>query len=321
MTSVLRDRPDAGPTRRPDAGRTRRAHAGRGVLALVVGVLAIAAGIGAGIPAQESVARGAGYLAVGLGLLLLVVAMVELARSLRRWWRLVLVPVLVGVLVAVDVLGVAVLTGAGPRPGARRGDPADVGLVAEDVSVPTGDGERLAGWYVPTRTGAAVVLLHGSGSSRSAVLEHAAVLAGRGYGVLAVDARGHGASTGQAMRWGWYGDTDVPDAVSFLTSRREVDRGRVAVVGLSMGGEEAIGAAARDSRIRAVVAEGVTGRQAADLDWLSDVYGWRGGVQEGIQAAQTAVAAALTPAASPVPLRAAVRRAAPRPVLLVAGGD
>ena len=110
------------------------------------------------------------------------------------------------------------------------------------------------------RNHAAVVLLHGAGSTRSSVLDHAVVLANHGYGVLLFDARGHGRSGGRAMDFGWYGDKDVTAAVSFLQTRPDVDDDLIAAVGLSMGGEEAIGAAASDRRIRAVVAEGATHR-------------------------------------------------------------
>ena len=37
-------------------------------------------------------------------------------------------------------------------------------------------------------------------------------------------------------------------------------------------------------------ASGVTARTAEDLAWLSDGYGWRGQVQEGLEAVKTAVA-------------------------------
>ena len=73
------------------------------------------------------------------------------------------------------------------------------------------------------------------------------------------DARGHGRSGGEGMDLGWYGDLDTTAAVELPGApggRRTV---RIGVVGLSMGGEEAIGAADRP-RVRAVVAEGATGR-------------------------------------------------------------
>ena len=158
----------------------------------------------------------------------------------------------------------------------------------------------LSGWYVPSRNGAAVVLLHGAGSTRSAVLAHAVVLADHGFGVLLYDARGHGRSQGRAMDFGWYGDLDVAAAVDFVAGRSGVQPGKIAAVGLSMGGEEALGAAACDPRIRAVVAEGATTRVAGDKAWLSDVHGVRGWVQEQLDRAMYATADVLTAASPPV---------------------
>src|SRR3954454_9686943 len=198
--------------------------------------------------------------------------------------------------------------------------PADRGLRYEDASFVTRDGATLSGWYLPSRNGAALVLAHGSGSTRSALLGQATVLARHGYGILLYDARGHGRSAGRAMDFGWFGDADLSAAVSYLLARPDVHDGRVAVVGLSMGGEEAIGAAAADQRIRAVVAEGATGRTATDRDWLSEQFGARGWIQERIDQLTYAIADRLTDARPPISLRAAAEAAAPRPVLLIAAG-
>jgi pimeloyl-ACP methyl ester carboxylesterase len=162
--------------------------------------------------------------------------------------------------------------------------------------------------------------LHGAGSTRSDVLAHAVVLARHGYGVLLFDARGHGRSGGRAMDFGWYGDLDVAAAVSYLARRSDVDGKRIAAVGMSMGGEEAIGAAAADLRIRAVVAEGATNRMAADKAFLPDVYGWRGAVQQRVDAITYGLADLLTEARPPLSLREAARAASPRPILLVTAG-
>ena len=195
-------------------------------------------------------------------------------------------------------------------------------MPAEDLRLRTPAGVPLAAWYLPTRSGAAVVLLHGAGSTRSAVLDQAAVLWRHGYGVLALDARGHGDSSGRAMDFGWYGDDDVRGAVDRLSRLPGVDRDRIGVVGLSMGGEEAVGAAAADRRIAAVVAEGATGRSASDLGWLSDRYGWRGRITELWRGALTyGLTDLLTESSPPVSLRDAVRAASPRPVLLIAAGE
>src|SRR5690606_29218420 len=117
----------------------------------------------------------------------------------------------------------------------------------------------------------------------------AAVLAGAGYGVLMIDARGHGDSGGRAMDFGWHGDADIVAATAFLAGRPEVDPDRIGAVGMSMGGEQAIGASGGDPRIRAVVAEGATARTAADAAWLSDRYGLRGALQEQIEKVQDLV--------------------------------
>lgn len=298
----------------------------RRILALVAGVLLLAVGVGVGVPHLRrtgfSPLTVVGLVALVAGLALVGVASVRLVRSVPRWWRLAVVPaLLVVVLLGLDLLVTpfaASIVARAPL-GEMSADLAARGPL--DVTVPTDDGESLAGWYVPSETGAAVVLLHGSGSTRTAVQAHAVELADRGYGVLCVDARGHGESTGRAMDWGWSGDADVEGAVTFLSAQPDVDPGRIAALGLSMGGEQAVGAAAADPRLRAVVAEGVTGRSATDLTWLSDVYGTRGRFQEGIELVQTSVADVLSPASPPTALRAAVAATSPRPVLLIVAGE
>jgi pimeloyl-ACP methyl ester carboxylesterase len=207
-----------------------------------------------------------------------------------------------------------------PRP-ALGPAPVAVGLAYDDVSLTTTDAARLAGWYVPSANRAAVVLLHGAGSTRSDVLDQAAVLARAGFGVLMVDARGHGGSGGRAMDFGWQGDADIAAATRYLAARPDVDAGQVGLVGVSMGGEEAIGASRSDELVRAVVAEGATARVAADEAWLSEVYGLRGLLQEQLERAQDWVTDALTSASPPTALRAAVEHAPDVRYLLITAGN
>jgi dienelactone hydrolase len=105
---------------------------------------------------------------------------------------------------------------------------------------------ELSGWYVQSSNRAAVVLLHGASSTRSNVLAQAEVLARRGNGVLLFDARGHGRSGGRAMEFGWNGELDTSAAVDYLAGRPDVDPTRVGAVGMSMGGEQVIGAMGLD---------------------------------------------------------------------------
>jgi pimeloyl-ACP methyl ester carboxylesterase len=191
-------------------------------------------------------------------------------------------------------------------------------LAYQDVEFRTADGIRLSAWYIPARNGAAVVLLPGSGSTRTAVLGQAAILARHGYGALLVDGRGHGLSGGYAMDFGWWGGRDLAAAVSFLARQPGVLAGKIAVLGESMGGEQALAAAGADPRIGAVVAEGATGQQLAD-------YGWRppditGIIDRGVYWVQYTAAGLLSGAPRPISIRDAIRAAAPRPVLIIAGG-
>lgn len=229
---------------------------------------------------------------------------------------------IVGVVVVVAtvafVVGPAVAATNTPHATLGR-TPAAVGLPHQDVVLATDDGVSLAAWYVESTNGAAVVLLHGAGSTRSSVLPQAEALARAGFGVLMVDARGHGESGGRAMDFGWHGDRDIAAATAWLARRPDVDANRIGAVGLSMGGEEAIGATASNDALRAVVAEGVTARVAGDEDWLSDRYGLRGALTERLEVAQDLVTDVLTGASRPTSMRDAVARSDAE-YLLVAGG-
>jgi pimeloyl-ACP methyl ester carboxylesterase len=163
-----------------------------------------------------------------------------------------------------------------------------------------------------------VVLLPGSGSTRTAVLGQAAVLARHGYGALLVDTRGHGLSGGHAMDFGWWGGRDIAAAVSFLARQPGIRAGSIALLGESMGGEQALAAAGSDPRIRAVVAEGATGQQVADHGWLP--HGIDGVLQRGMEWVQYTAAGLLSGAPRPGSIRDGIRAAAPRPVLILAGG-
>ena len=85
-----------------------------------------------------------------------------------------------------------------------------------------------------------------------------------------------------------------------------------------MGGEQALAAIGADPRIRAVVAEGATGQQLADRGWLP--HGIDGVLQRGMEWVQYTTAGLLSGAPRPMSIPAAIRAAAPRPVLIIAGG-
>jgi len=150
---------------------------------------------------------------------------------------------------AVMAVGVILPTGA------DAGDPP-AGFT--EVTLTTRDDVRLVAWYAEPSNGSVIILLHGAGSGRQNVRDHAIMLHDQGFGVLALNLRGHGDSDGQTNRLGWNGTADVGAAVDFLTARNEVEH--IGGLGLSMGGEVLLGAASEYPMIEAIIAEGATYR-------------------------------------------------------------
>jgi fermentation-respiration switch protein FrsA (DUF1100 family) len=169
-------------------------------------------------------------------------------------------------------------------------------------------------WYVPSRNGAAVLLNHGSGGSRERVTAHIRMLARNGYGVLALDNPGNGESEGHSNGLGDNAQPGIAAAVGWLSRRPDVDPDRIAAFGTSLGGEVALEAAARDPRIRAVVADGAArphdSIEAGDVSAGEKAFGWLTlQVVRGVSGTRSAPS-----------LFGLVPRIAPRPVLLVASG-
>jgi alpha-beta hydrolase superfamily lysophospholipase len=94
---------------------------------------------------------------------------------------------------------------------------------------------------------AGVVVLHGAGSAKESHFDFARGCRAEGMAALAYDARGHGRSAGA------FGPRALDDALAMVELMRSYTP-RVALRGSSMGGFQAIHAAARDHSVRAVVA-------------------------------------------------------------------
>ena len=301
----------------------RAGRAGRGAIALLFGIVGTVAGAGVGsarlAKAGLDTAPVLAVIVLVAGLFLLIWGAVALVRAVPGWWRLLAIPVALAVLQFVLLpLTEAVYATNLPPGQLGTGTPARYGLTYQDVAFRTADGVRLSAWYIPSRNGAAVVLLPGSGSTRTAVLGQAAMLARHGYGALLVDGRGHGLSGGHAMDFGWWGGRDLAAAVSFLARQPGVQAGKIAVLGESMGGEQALAAMGADPRIRAVVAEGAEGQQYADRGWRP--HDITGVIDRGVDWVQYTAAGLISGAPRPMSIPDAIRAAALRPVLIVAGG-
>jgi hypothetical protein len=275
--------------------------------ALLLGVLAL----GAGLIARNDllVVAGGLYLLVGIsrgwG--------VNRGRRRRRAWANRVLAIVgaafVGLFVVLPTL-VAVDFLAKPR---AQVNEAALGLRHERVTFPASDGVRLSGWYVPSRNGAAIVLVHGGGGDRQGTILHARMLAKAGYGVLLYDARGRGESQGHENAAGWEWDRDVRGAVSVLRSRG-IDH--IGLLGLSTGAEAVVTEAASDVRVDAVVADGLQARTAADASRAS--FGDRVSVEPSFAVVGIAIRLARGET-QPRPLIDVVHEVArSRPLLLIA---
>lgn len=299
---------------------SRRAGRVSGLFALLLG--SVVASVGVGDTGLHLVKRGwsetsiTGLASIAAGLTLVVLGAVLVLEGVRGWRRLLALPfAAVLYFYVMSPLAVAVyVTNVPPTPVTGR-TPAAKGLAYRDVTMRAADGVELAGWYLPSRNGAAVVVLHGSGSNKAAMIDHSAVLARRGYGVLALDARGHGESAGVAMDLGWYGPLDVRAAVVFLSRQPRVDPQRIGVLGVSAGAVSGLTAAAADPRVGAVVSEGAGVATLSDAVSL-EVEQWP---TIPFFAVRHLAADLMSNAPQPQPITEAMEAIAPRPVLLIAG--
>jgi uncharacterized protein len=215
-----------------------------------------------------------GLLAIPAGLAMIGLGLVTLWQSRRRddrpWWRYTRRVLLVaGAAVVASTILYSVAFSYVVTHAARAVVPtADLGAPYEDVEFETSDGLRLKGWYIKSRNGAAVISFPG----RKASQERAKFLASHGYGVLLFDRRGEGESDGDPNILGWHGERDVHAAVKYLQSRPDVDPDRIGGIGLSVGGEMMIEAAAESKALKAIVSEGGSGR--SHYDEVANGSGW-----------------------------------------------
>ena len=234
----------------------------------------------------------------------------SLSRRLLRVVPLVLLVLLLAVYIGLpSAMGVAAVWPARAAVGAPPGG-------AQTVRLPLEGGDSLVAWYIPPANGAAILLLHGAGGSRDSIRPYIEMLAAQGYGVLAVDARGHGESDGATNRLGWGGTADVGAALAFLQEQPEVTA--VGGLGLSMGAEMLLGAAASYPALQAIVADGATRRSTAELLALPSE---RPLVRSFTARVMYTAVQALSADAPPAPLLGEIERSGATRFLLIAAGE
>ena len=112
--------------------------------------------------------------------------------------------------------------------------PAPPELDATAVTFPSESGSTLHAWYSHGMPGkGAVLLFHGVGADRAAMLGRAIFLHALGYSVMAIDFQAHGESPGRHITVGDLESWDVVAASEYL--HRALPGERVGAIGVSMG--------------------------------------------------------------------------------------
>ena len=216
-----------------------------------------------------------------------------------------------------------------PRRRLKR-SPDGFGAPFENVSFPSLDGVKLSGWFVPARVEpgteygprGVIILCHGMLYNRVEALAWAGPIWQRGFALLLFDFRALGRSDGDLCTAGYLETQDLRGAVEYLSMRPDMKDVPIGVFGFSMGGAAAILAAAEEERILAVATHGAFATlERAIVQRYRHHFG---------PLAPFAVQAGMllgrylrwfpVPASSVAPINA-VSRLAPRPLLLLHGGE
>ncbi len=198
---------------------------------------------------------------------------------------------------------------------ARRWRAADLGRPYVDVTLTTSDGLRLAGWYVPSRNGAAVIAFPGrTRPGRRTRACSSATATASCCSTAAARARAKATSTPAA---GAASRTSAPPS-PICALAPTCATARIGGLGLSVGGELLLQTAAHDRGLRAVVSEGAGMRSVAEQKHMPDAPGepirWIAPITM-----ETAAGVVLADHLPPTDLVDLMPRIAPRPVLLIRG--
>ncbi len=128
------------------------------------------------------------------------------------------------------------------------------------VTIECDDGYRLAADYITRRQPRGrlpgILFIHGTGEDRRAWYPLTIHLAGRGYAVLTIDLRGHGENPGKMGNPAATQDQltpedflmmprDIRNCLGHMAMKKEIDGGRICIIGSSLGANLALITAAQ----------------------------------------------------------------------------
>jgi len=134
----------------------------------------------------------------------------------------------------------------------------------QSVDLVTDDGIHLSAWYTHPRKNAVILVAHSYGDHRPEWVYQ--ILARKGYGVLAWDARAHGKSGGEITTIGYSEVLDVKAALKYVLAQPGVEH--IGAWGGSMGGATMIRATAQFSEIEALFVDSSFASLNDEIDFL-----------------------------------------------------
>ena len=134
------------------------------------------------------------------------------------------------------------------------GDPSQLNLAFENISLQSYDGHDLSGWYMPAEASEkAVIFVHGHGADRHEGMRWYKAVHQAGFNILAFDLRNQGESAKSFSTMGYFEKNDVKAAVDFLQQQKQIQS--IGIFGTSMGAVTSIMAMIDDQRIAAGIFE------------------------------------------------------------------
>lgn len=188
---------------------------------------------------------------------------VRRSAPVRRKRNYVIIPLLIVLLAAGGVFGIAGYTGwnlTHPERLALTSDPQSAGLSFQDVEFPSRDDSlKLKGWLIPAPTSdKTIIFAHGYRRNRAddsiPMLNLARAMVNKGYNVFLFDFRNSGESEGNLTTVGQLEVRDLLGAVDYVKSKPEISR-KVVLLGFSMGATVSLLAGAREPEVDAVIAD------------------------------------------------------------------
>ncbi len=146
------------------------------------------------------------------------------------------------------------------------------GITFTEVRIPLRDGNSLAGYValpsnynsIPVNSACLTIISPGVNGRKETILWKAYNFALHGFVAIAIEARGHGSSTG-ICSIGIEEPRDISDAITWaLATYSKINSSRVSLYGQSLGGMFTVTAACQDARVAATVAL----HPPANLSWI-----------------------------------------------------